>query len=78
MYITPITSISQTSNYMQIQPLMAALKSQSDQLPKNSLPTDYMGSIQQNAEQAANPKLTIYNTHGIVTPSSPNSLIAYA
>lgn len=72
-----IPSTSKVSNYVELQPLMAAIKAQSDHSPKNSLPEDTEGNIIENKLHAVKP-LTIYNSHGIVTPDSPNSLIAYA
>jgi len=72
-----ISSTSQVSNSVELQPLMAALKSQSDHLPKNGFPQDTDGGIIENKLHAVKP-LTIYNSHGIITPNNPNSLIAYA
>jgi hypothetical protein len=69
----PVTSINQ---YETLQPLMAALKSQADQLPKNDLPVDVMGTIQENSHSL--PNVTLYNAHGIIDSKNPNSLIAYA
>ena len=68
-----VTSINQ---YETLQPLMAALKSQSDHLPKNGLPVDTHGTVQENAHNL--PNVTIYNAHGIIDSKNPNSLIAYA
>lgn len=69
----PVTSINQ---YQTLQPLMAALKSQSDQMPKNSLPSDILGTIQENVQSV--PNVTLYNAHGLLDAKKPNSLIAYA
>jgi len=57
---------------------MQSMKTLNDQLPKNSLPVDSMGTIQSRAEQIAHPQLSIYNAHGIVTPNSPNTLLVHA
>ena len=61
-----------------IQPLLASMKNHNDQQPKNSLPINTEGSIQDNAEKAAMPNVTLYNAHGILTRNKPNTLIAYA
>ena len=45
-----------------------------DKMPKSSLPSETNGSVQQNF--GTTPAPTIYNAHGIVTPNSPNTLIA--
>jgi hypothetical protein len=45
-----------------------------DKMPKNSLPINTQGTVQQNFSSTPTP--TIYNAHGIVTPNSPNTLIA--
>jgi hypothetical protein len=71
----PISSINQPEI---IQPLLASMRTQNDHLPKNDLPVDDLGTIQQNAETAAKPKLTLYNAHGIINKEKPNSLLAYA
>jgi hypothetical protein len=77
MEITP-TSTS-VSNYLELQPVMHAMKVGNDHLPKNSLPSDTEGTIQQNAEAEKLPKVTIYNAHGIIVNNkNANSLIAYA
>jgi len=69
-------SISSVNQYETLQPLMAAMKSQTDHLPKNDLPVDTMGTIQENAHNM--PAVTLYNAHGILSKTSPNSLIGYA
>jgi len=68
----------QTAEYLTIQPILAAMKASNDQLPKNDLPVDTNGTIQQNAEAAAHPKLTIYNAHGIITSDKPNTILVHA
>lgn len=71
----PVTSVN-INNYETLQPLMAALKTQNDQLPKNTLPVDSMGTIQENAHNV--PQVSLYNAHGLLDNKKPNSLIAYA
>jgi hypothetical protein len=69
----PVSSINQYEN---LQPLMAAMKSQTDHLPKNGSPIDDLGTIQENVHSL--PSVTLYNAHGILSKDKPNSLIAYA
>jgi hypothetical protein len=71
----PVPSIN-VNSYETLQPLMAALKSQTDKLPKNSLPTETQGTIQENAHSF--PQVTLYNSHGILDKNNPNTLIGYA
>lgn len=78
MQVTPTQPTNNVTQYMQLQPLAASMKTNNDQLPKNSLPVDNFGTIQQVAEATAKPKLSIYNAHGVVTPQQPNSIVAYA
>jgi hypothetical protein len=68
--------VQKVSNYLELQPLMASLKAGSDNLPKTSLPTETEGTIQSNAHLL--PKVTLYNAHGILIKTNPNSLIGYA
>lgn len=72
-----ISSTPQVSNYVQIQPIMAAMKAGSDHLPKSGSPLATEGGIIENELHSAK-ESTLYNSHGIVTPNKPNSLIAYA
>ena len=76
--LTPTTPVTQVSDSIAIQPLIAAMQSNNDRLPSNSLPVNTEGTIQENAEKAATPEVTLYNAHGIVNRNKPNALIAYA
>ena len=68
---------SQVSNAIAIQPLLESMKAGNDQLPQNSFPIDNLQSIQQNADQQAIADVTLYNAHGILIKTKPNTLIAY-
>lgn len=62
---------------MQVSPLnsiLQALMQSMDHMPKNSLPIQTNGTVQQNFGTIPSP--TLYNAHGIVTPQTPNTLIA--
>jgi hypothetical protein len=71
-----INAIEPTAPSIQVTPLLAAMLAHNDQQPKNSLPTETYGTIQENAKPM--PEVTLYNSHGILTKNKPNSLIAYA
>ena len=76
--LTPTTPVIQVSDSIAIQPLLAAMQTNNDRLPSNSLPVNTEGTIQENAEKAATPEVTLYNAHGVVYRNKPNALIAYA
>lgn len=62
---------------MQVSPLnsiLQALMQSMDHMPKNSMPIQTNGTVQQNFGTIPSP--TLYNAHGIVTPQTPNTLIA--
>jgi len=69
----PVTKVT---NYLEIAPVMNAMKTANDKMPKNSLPQDVMGTIQENAHNI--PPVTLYNSHGILTKTEPNTLLGYA
>lgn len=57
-------------------PILAALKQANTIIEKPTNPIQSYGTIQENFSSSSHP--TIYNAHGIVTPNSPNTLIARA
>lgn len=69
--IQPIISVQS-----QIDPLFATMLAANDQQPKNALPTETEGTVQENTHLL--PPVTLYNSHGILKKSNPNSLIGYA
>jgi len=74
-----VIPVSKVSNYIELSPLIAAMHASNNHFASNSLPTNTEGTVQQNAEQQAHPKMSLYNSHGIlVNNKDPNSLIAYA
>jgi hypothetical protein len=64
------------SNYLEIKPILAAMKADNDRMPKNTLPIDTNGTIQSNTKSI--PQVSLYNSHGILKKTNPNSLIGYA
>jgi hypothetical protein len=76
MTFAPINVVSpQVSNYMGIQPLHAAIMTNTDKLPDTALPTEILGTVQSNTHNI-DPVVT-YNAHGILDAKTPNALIAY-
>ena len=74
MTIQPIQNVTSVA----VTPLLEAMLAKNDQLPKNTLPTQTLGTIQENADSIAHPSITLYNAHGILSKDNPNSLIAHA
>ena len=68
--------VKQTSDYLQVTPVMEAMRSSNDKRPSNSLPEDTQGTIQENAHNI--PPVTLYNSHGILKKTDSNSLLGYA
>lgn len=66
----------QTSSYLELTPVMEAMRSSNDKRPKNSLPQNTEGTIQSNAKSI--PEVTLYNAHGVLRKTNPNSLLGYA
>jgi hypothetical protein len=77
MTIAPINVVSpQVSNYVGLQPLHAAVLSNTNNLPKTALPTELPGTVQENTHNIA-PVVT-YNAHGVLDAKKPNALIVHA
>jgi len=68
--------VKQTADYLQVTPVMEAIRSSNDKRPTNSLPEDTQGTIQENAHNI--PSVTLYNSHGILRKTDANSLLGYA
>jgi hypothetical protein len=77
MQIQPPQPVKQTAEYLQLAPIMEAIRANNDKRPSNSLPVNTNGTIQQNNGESI-PPVTLYNAHGIVRKENPNSLVAYA
>lgn len=72
MTITPINN----NQSIYLTPIaQAIIQSETTINTHNSTPVQSFGTIQEN--QHLLPKTTIYNSHGVVTPNTPNSFIAY-
>ena len=59
-------------------PILEALHKSLETKPTNSLPTNTNGTIQESFSHNDSFAKSIYNAHGIVTPNTPNTLIAHA
>jgi hypothetical protein len=66
----------QTSSYLELTPVLESMRASNDKRPKNSLPEDTEGTIQSNAKNI--PEVTLYNAHGVLSKTNPNSLLGYA
>ena len=71
-----IEPVEQVSHYVALQPLFRAMNKANDNLPKSSFPTENLGTVISNAHVL--PPVTLYNSHGILEKTNPNSLIGYA
>lgn len=67
-------SLLSITNTPIIQPILQTLLQNIDKTPKTCNPKESFGTIQQNFGTAI--KTTMYNAHGIITPDSPNTLLA--
>jgi hypothetical protein len=77
MQTKPVTPVKQTAEYLQLTPILEAIRTNNDKRPSNSLPTNTNGTVQENYGKSL-PPVTLYNAHGIVRKENPNSLIGIA
>lgn len=73
---TTIQPVTQTASYLQLAPIIEAMRTANDKREKNALPTDTQGTVQSNTKNI--PEVTLYNAYGVLNKIKPNSLIAYA
>lgn len=73
MHLQPI---SQVSNYVQLAPLIGGIRTSTDNLPKNNLPSISNGTVQENAKKAI--KNVIYDSYGRMTIIPKTSLLGRA
>lgn len=69
---------TETLTSQAVTPLLQAMLAKNDNLPKNVLPTNTEGSIQENADKAASLSVTLYNAHGILKTGNPNTFLVHA
>ena len=77
MQTEAIQPVKQTAEYLQLAPILEAMRTNNDKRPSNSLPVNIHGTVQQNNGKSL-PPVTLYNAHGIVRKENPNSLIGIA
>ena len=73
---TNIEPVKQVASYIELAPIIEAIRASNDKRPQNSLPKDTQGTVQSNVENI--PHVTLYNAHGILKKTNQNSLVAYA
>ena len=73
----PVQPVKQTAEYLQLTPILEAIRTNNDKRPSNSLPVNTNGTVQQNNDSLL-PPVSLYNAHGIVRKENPNSLLGYA
>jgi len=71
--LTPTPQTTQVANHSAIQPIIGAMKANNDQLPKTGLPTEALGTIQENTHLISTPS-TIYTEHGTIVTRPGNLL----
>ena len=74
--MNPIESAKKVSSYIELAPIIAAMQANNDKRPKNSLPINTQGTIQSNVDSI--PEVTLYNAHGVLKNSKPNTLLGIA
>jgi hypothetical protein len=71
--LTPTPQTTQVASHSEIQPIIAALRTSNDKLPKTGLPTESFGTIQENTHLISTPT-TIYTEHGTIAKRPGNLL----
>ena len=74
--MNPIEPVKAVSSYIELAPIIEAMRTNNDKRPKNSLPIDTHGTVQSNAKSL--PEVTLYNAHGLLTKTKPNTLLGIA
>lgn len=77
MQTNQIQPVTKTAEYLELLPILEAIRTNNDRRPKSSLPTETQGTTQQNNSHVV-PPVTLYNAHGILSKTNPNSLVGYA
>lgn len=74
--MNPIEPTKSVSSYIELAPIVEAMRTNNDRRPKNALPIDTDGTIQSKAHSV--PEVTLYNAHGVLKSSKPNTLLEVA
>jgi hypothetical protein len=75
--MNPIEPVKAVSSYIELAPIIAAMTAGNDRRPKNSLPVNTEGTVQSNNDKVY-ADVTLYNAHGILNKTKPNSLLGMA
>ena len=62
MQTNQIQPVTKTAEYLELLPILEAMRTNNDRRPKSSLPTETNGTIQQNNSNVV-PPVTLYNAH---------------
>jgi hypothetical protein len=65
------------ASYIELAPIIEAMRTNNDRRPKNSLPVNTEGTVQSNNDKVYK-DVTLYNAHGILSKKNPNSLLGFA
>jgi hypothetical protein len=74
LFVLSLLLIVMQIDSIYMRPILETLKAANTLIEKPKNPIDSYGTIQENFGKQT--PTTIYNAHGIVTPNSPNTLIA--
>lgn len=72
-----IQAVNSVSNSIQLTPVIQAMLVANNKMPKNALPIDTDGTVQSNNDDLL-PEISLYNAHGILKTTKPNSLLGIA
>lgn len=75
--MNPIEPVKAVSSYIELAPIIEAMRSSNDRRPKNSLPINTEGTVQSNNDKVYK-DVTLYNAHGVLSKKNPNSLLGMA
>lgn len=75
--MNPIEPVKAVSSYIELAPIIAAMRAGNDKRPRNSLPVNTEGTVQSNNDKVY-ADVTLYNAHGILNKTKPNSLLGTA
>lgn len=71
-----INKIPVPTNTYRVIPVFEAMRLANNKVPKGSTPVDAYGTIQSNADEQANPDITLYNPNGQLVNTRSNNLIS--
>lgn len=72
-----VQTVNSVSDSIQLAALLQSMTANNDKKPNNALPIDTNGTPQSNNDNLL-PEITLYNAHGILKNTNPNTLIGIA